>query len=107
MMGGRGLLGKLLPASHVQQPVVAADVRRQTPRIPSASASSRRRLRDFGGILNIVVVAALCAIAVLRLSAEAPTVEHLFPAGLTRGSTNVVTIAGKFEPWPPKVWVSC
>lgn len=39
--------------------------------------------------------------------AEAPTVEHVFPAGLTRGSTNVVTIAGKFEPWPPKVWLSC
>ena len=39
--------------------------------------------------------------------AEAPTVEHVYPAGLTRGSTNVVTIAGKFEPWPPKVWLSC
>ena len=39
--------------------------------------------------------------------ADAPTVEHLHPAGLTRGSTNVVTFAGKFEPWPPKVWVSC
>ena len=39
--------------------------------------------------------------------ADAPTVEHIFPAGLARGSTNVVTIAGKFDPWPPKVWVSC
>ena len=45
--------------------------------------------------------------SVISAKADAPTVEHLFPAGLTRGSTNVVTIAGKFEPWPPKVWLSC
>ena len=107
MMGGPGFLEKLLLASHVHQPVVAADVRRRTRLESGQSASSRRRLQDFGRILNILVVAALCAISALRLSADAPTVEHLHPAGLARGSTNVVTIAGKFEPWPPKVWVSC
>ncbi len=52
-------------------------------------------------ILGLVVASAIGA------KADAPTVEHLFPAGLTRGSTNVVTIAGKFDPWPPKVWLSC
>jgi len=52
-------------------------------------------------ILGLVIASATAAWA------DAPTVEHLFPAGLTRGSTGVVTIAGKFEPWPPKVWVSC
>ena len=45
--------------------------------------------------------------SVISAKSDAPTIEHLFPAGLTRGSTNVVTIAGKFEPWPPKVWLSC
>lgn len=52
-------------------------------------------------ILGLVVASAIGA------KADAPTVEHVFPAGLTRGSTNVVTIAGKFEPWPPKVSLSC
>lgn len=41
------------------------------------------------------------------LLAEAPSVEHLFPAGFPLGSTNALTVAGKLEPWPPKVWVSC
>lgn len=36
---------------------------------------------------------------------EAPTLEHLHPLGVLRGSTNAVTVAGKFDPWPPKVWV--
>ncbi len=49
----------------------------------------------------------LFAVSAPQLSAEAPTTEHLFPAGFARGSTNVVTVAGKFEPWPPKVWLSC
>lgn len=49
----------------------------------------------------------LIATSTAAALADAPTVEHIFPAGLTRGSTEVVTIAGKFEPWPPKVWVSC
>ncbi len=52
-------------------------------------------------ILGLVIATATSA------KADAPTVEHIFPAGLTGGSTNVVTIAGKFDPWPPKVWVSC
>lgn len=51
--------------------------------------------------LGLVVASTTAALA------EAPTVEHIFPAGLTRGSTTTVTIAGKFDPWPPKVWVSC
>ena len=54
-------------------------------------------------LLFLGLIAASTAAAL----ADAPTVEHNFPAGLTRGSTEVVTIAGKFEPWPPKVWVSC
>lgn len=36
-----------------------------------------------------------------------PTLEHVLPAGFARGSTNNVTFAGKFDPWPPKVWTTC
>ena len=37
--------------------------------------------------------------------AEAPTLEHLHPAGAGRGSTNSVAIAGKVDPWPAIAWV--
>jgi hypothetical protein len=38
--------------------------------------------------------------------ADAPTLEVIYPPGAERGSTNTITVSGKFEPWPPKVWVS-
>lgn len=40
------------------------------------------------------------------IAATAPTLDALFPAGAGRGSTNAVTASGKFDPWPPKVWLS-
>ena len=38
--------------------------------------------------------------------ADGPTLEVIYPPGAEVGSTNTVTLSGKFEPWPPKVWVS-
>jgi hypothetical protein len=35
---------------------------------------------------------------------EKPELEHVFPAGAVRGTTNSITLFGKFEPWPPKIW---
>ncbi len=35
--------------------------------------------------------------------AAAPTLEHLYPAGAGPGSTNVVALHGKFDPWPVQV----
>ena len=35
----------------------------------------------------------------------APTFEHLYPVAVQIGFTNAVTAIGKFDPWPPKVWV--
>src|SRR5437867_7727234 len=37
--------------------------------------------------------------------AAAPTLDHLYPVAVQAGSTNAVTAIGKFDPWPPKVWV--
>jgi len=34
----------------------------------------------------------------------APTLEALHPIGVARGSTNVAKLAGKVEPWPPRIW---
>ena len=40
------------------------------------------------------------------IAATAPTIDALHPAGAERGSTNTLTASGKFDPWPPKVWLS-
>ncbi len=37
--------------------------------------------------------------------AAAPAPEFFHPPGAARGTTNGVRVSGKFEPWPPKVWV--
>ena len=34
-----------------------------------------------------------------------PTLDHLFPVAVQIGTTNSITAVGKFDPWPPKVWV--
>ena len=39
------------------------------------------------------------------MSAAAPTLDHFYPVAVQVGSTNSVAAIGKFDPWPPKVWV--
>lgn len=36
--------------------------------------------------------------------AAAPVLEHIYPAGAQRGTTNIVTALGKQDPWPVEVW---
>jgi len=38
--------------------------------------------------------------------ARPPSLEHLFPAGASRGSTVEVTASGQFERWPVRGWAS-
>jgi len=38
-------------------------------------------------------------------AAEPPTPKHPFPAAGTQGTTVSVTVGGKIDPWPAKVWV--
>ncbi len=40
------------------------------------------------------------------IAATTPTLDALYPPGAGRGSTNTITLSGKFDPWPPKVWLS-
>ncbi len=54
----------------------------------------------------------LCLIGIALLvqagwTAEKPVLDSIFPAGAQRGSTNAVTLFGKFEPWPPGAWSTC
>ncbi|MEO8425898.1 MAG: hypothetical protein ABI651_02180 [Verrucomicrobiota bacterium] len=38
-------------------------------------------------------------------SGAAPTLEHLYPVAVQLGTTNIISAVGKFDPWPPKVWL--
>ena len=46
------------------------------------------------------------SLAVLNPSAwsAAPVLDHLFPAAVQAGTSNTLTLVGKSDPWPPKVW---
>ncbi|MDB6172899.1 MAG: Peptidase domain protein [Chthoniobacteraceae bacterium] len=43
--------------------------------------------------------------AAAALGATPPKLEHLYPVAGQQGTTLPVAAAGKFEPWPPQVWV--
>ena len=41
--------------------------------------------------------------AVLEALSAAPSLEQFHPVGFARGTTNVVKVVGKVEPWPPQI----
>jgi hypothetical protein len=47
----------------------------------------------------------LWALSFFCALAAAPTLDHLFPVAVQAGTTGTVTAIGKFDPWPPQVWV--
>ena len=51
-----------------------------------------------------LLVGAWVAVA-FRGTGAAPTLDHVFPAAVQKGTTNTVTLVGKFEPWPPRLWL--
>lgn len=44
-------------------------------------------------------------LAALPLAAAEPALTHLYPVAGQQGTTVSVSVAGKIEPWPPKIWV--
>src|SRR4051812_1879971 len=61
------------------------------------------------GVGRIVLQLAFSIFAFASASsfaAEVPTLDAFYPAGAERGSRSSVIAFGKFDPWPPKVWVS-
>jgi hypothetical protein len=38
------------------------------------------------------------------VQAATPVLEHIYPAGAQRGTTNIITAIGKQDPWPVEVW---
>lgn len=52
------------------------------------------------------IAAIFLAFFTAAVRAAAPVLDHLHPAGGAQGSTNLVSIEGEFDPWPPKIWVA-
>ena len=46
----------------------------------------------------------LLVLAALNVQSAAPSLDQFHPVGLTRGTTNVVKVVGKVDPWPPQIW---
>ena len=67
-------------------------------------SKDRRSTRPVKTLTLICLGVLLTALALPSWSA-APTLEHFHPPGVAIGLTNLVRVTGKFEPWPPKVWV--
>ncbi|HEU0040305.1 MAG TPA: hypothetical protein VFR76_13635, partial [Verrucomicrobiae bacterium] len=42
--------------------------------------------------------------AAFNVQSAAPSLEQFHPVGFARGSTNVVKVVGKVDPWPPQIW---
>src|SRR5437867_2197074 len=47
------------------------------------------------------------ALWVSNANAIPPPLEYLFPAGGQQGASVVVSVGGKIDPWPAKVWTDC
>ena len=56
-------------------------------------------------LLPIRLQIPLLLLAALPLAAVEPTLTHLYPVAGQQGTTVSVSVSGKFEPWPPQVWV--
>lgn len=50
------------------------------------------------------LLGALLWAGILRTHGAEPVLTHIHPAGLAQGTTATVKLAGKFEPWPCKIW---
>ena len=47
---------------------------------------------------------ALLTLTALNIQSGVPSLEQFHPIGLARGTTNVVKVVGKVDPWPPQIW---
>ncbi len=111
---------RLGPDSEVGLPVAATPRRRSVAATPSSPVAvsldppceKRRRGRrchlpgpasDFG--LRLVFSLLWVSVA-LHVQSAAPSLEQFHPVGFARGTTNIVKVVGKVDPWPPQIWSS-
>src|SRR5436190_4499115 len=72
--------------------------------MPKEPSTAFRRTGLGNWCLVLVSSFGLCSWNFTTQSA-APTLDHFYPVAVQIGTTNAVTAIGKFDPWPPKVWV--
>lgn len=53
-----------------------------------------------------LLVAFLAGLLASGVRAEKPVLDGIFPVGAAPGTTNLVTLFGKLDPWPPQIWSS-
>lgn len=51
-----------------------------------------------------MVCSVALVLAALNVQSAAPSLEQFHPIGFARGTTNVVKVVGKVDPWPPQIW---
>jgi hypothetical protein len=89
---------EVLPANHAKKH--ARTKRQIAGKEPLASFRVFR-----GRLLRLGSLVTISAVLPLQISAPAPTLDYLFPAGGQQGSAFTLTVGGKFEPWPVKLWI--
>ena len=76
---------------------------------PAANPGTRHpRIRpqsQYGSIGRVLLVMTF-VMTRLSLFGGEPTLDALYPPGIAPGTTNEITLTGKFDPWPPKFWIS-
>jgi len=53
--------------------------------------------------MRVLLLTTACGSAGVLCAAE-PVLTHMHPAGVQRGTTTEVSLNGKFDPWPCRVW---
>src|SRR5262245_32911960 len=71
----------------------------------SQCSTTQRRFRLVVGLLGSHWSFVIGHWSFSASAAASPTLDHLFPVAVQLGTTNTVSTIGKFDPWPPKVWV--
>ena len=70
--------------------------------VPSPAAHGTKRSGRFYARLPFLFLPVIAA----TLRADAPSLDAIYPAGAPRGTTNLVYFSGKFDLWPPRIWLS-
>src|SRR5437773_4055781 len=73
--------------------------------MPNHQAPTVRQRMELGNWTLVLLLSFELCCWSFASHAAAPTLDHLYPVALQIGTTNSVTAIGKFDPWPPKVWV--
>src|SRR6185369_7120478 len=77
-------------------------------RLEIAKDQDRSCFRFVTALQRVSRFCAVCFVllvnAAFSVQSAAPSLEQFHPVGFARGTTNVVKVIGKVDPWPPRIW---